>query len=388
MPQPDPLGKGPPEPPKRRALLRLTPNPGPDAAAALHQLATMVRFALIVTIAVLAIWLVGDVMAIIFASALLAIILHGLARPLQRRFGLPHSLAVGTVMLIIIGLLTLLIWSNGPAIAEQYLTLKHALTAQAGGLRAKLGNNVLGRMLLEHFPHGLTGERSMLGSMGVGLAGSVTGLLSSALGVLGVIVVIVVAGFYFALSPSLYVDGFLRMVPISHRDRVRRALIVAGTTLWAWTAGQALDMLVVGVLSAVGLAILGVPLALALGVVAGLCNFIPYIGAILGAVPALLLALSVGTRTTWAVLILYSVIQFLEGNVLAPLIQKRAVRMPPGVAILAQTVFSSILGVPGLILASPLTAALLKVMDTNLPPYHPAPEETLENPAPAMTDKA
>ncbi|WP_246285712.1 AI-2E family transporter, partial [Nguyenibacter vanlangensis] len=139
-------------------------------------------------------------------------------------------------------------------------------------------------------------------------------------------------------------------------------------TLWAWTAGQALDMAVVGILSGLGLWCIGVPLALALGVVAGMANFIPYIGAFVGAVPAVLVGLSQGTREGLLVLALYAAIQFFEGNVMAPLIQRHAVQMPPGLTILSQTVFGTILGLPGLILASPLTAALLAVMDHATPP--------------------
>lgn len=168
--------------------------------------------------------------------------------------------------------------------------------------------------------------------------------------------VILISGLYFALTPHVYVDGLLRLVPPAQRPAIRGLMVTAGRTLWSWTIGQALDMLVVGIASGVGLYLLGIPLATALGVVAGLCNFIPYIGAILGAVPAVLIALSVGTQSELEVVGLYCVIQFLEGNVLAPLIQRHAVHMPPAIAMLSQTVF-------GFILASPATAALLAVGD-------------------------
>ena len=159
----------------------------------------------------------------------------------------------------------------------------------------------------------------------------------------------------------------LRLVPHEYRKTSRDLLLTAGRTLWAWTAGQALDMTVVGLLSFIGLWCIGVPLALALGVVAGLANFIPYIGAFVGAVPAVLIGLSQGTREGVMVLGLYTAIQFFEGNVMAPLIQRHAVQMPPGLTILSQTIFGTILGIPGLILASPLTAALLATADRATP---------------------
>ena len=108
-----------------------------------------------------------------------------------------------------------------------------------------------------------------------------------------------------------------------------------------------------------------------LGVLAGLLNFVPYIGAITGAVPAVIIAFSLGATVGLETIALYAVIQGLEGNVMAPLIQKRAVDLPPGLTILSQTAFGVILGVPGLIFATPLTAALLAVMAKATTPLEP-----------------
>ncbi|WP_225198325.1 AI-2E family transporter [Gluconobacter oxydans] len=336
-------------------------------ARELSRIAGLLRIALTLTLGLLAIWLIGDVLAVIFASALVAIVLHGLARMLRRHVSvIPYQGAVALVTVVILVALFGLGWYSGPAISDQFIRLKQALITQSGELRTHLSGSTLGQMVLDHLPSSLGGNApgtASLGSLGSGLAGSVTGLLSSVFGILGTLLVVLIAGLYFALSPAVYIDGMLRLVPTQHRPAARELMLTAGSTLWAWTAGQALDMLVVGMLSGIGLSLIGIPLALALGVVAGLCNFIPYIGAILGAVPAVLLGLSLGTHEALFVGILYCVIQFFEGNVLAPLIQRRAVHMPPALAILSQTVFGSILGAPGLILASPITAALLAMGD-------------------------
>nr|WP_294914806.1 AI-2E family transporter [uncultured Neokomagataea sp.] len=348
------------------------PQENEPRARELQRIATVMRVTLAIALTMLAIWLMGDVLTVVFAAALVSIVLHGLARILRR--GVPflnYTSAVAIVALILLLLIVGLGWSSGPAIGDQFLRLKQALIVQSGGLKAQLSDSTLGRMILDYLPTSLGGNANSSGglsSFGTGIAGSVTGLLSSAFGVLGTLAVVLIAGLYFALSPSQYIDGVLRLIPPAQRSTVRSLMLTAGATLWAWTAGQALDMLVVGLLSGIGLYFIGVPLALALGVIAGLCNFIPYIGAIMGAVPAILLALSMGRKEALLVIILYSVIQFFEGNVMAPMIQRRAVHMPPAIAILSQTVFSSILGIPGLIIASPLTAALLAVMDKATPP--------------------
>ncbi|AOX19373.1 AI-2E family transporter [Kozakia baliensis] len=325
----------------------------------------LLRFALIATFIIIAIWLLGDVLVVVFSATLFAVILHGLARKISDRTPLPYRLSVGVVALIIIAAIALLIYFSGPQIGDQFVKLKQALITQYGDIRERMSASTWGQFALDHLPQSLGGNEQNTSStnLGAGLANSVTGILSSAFGLLGTIAVVLIAGLYFAMSPAMYVDGLLRLVPEAHRGIFRKLLLAAGATLWSWTVGQAFDMLAVGIASGIGLAIIGVPLALALGVVAGLCNFIPYIGAIMGAVPAVLIALSQGTRAALTVAGLYCVIQFLEGNVLAPFIQRHAVHMPPALAILSQTVFGSILGVPGLILASPLTAALLTMGD-------------------------
>lgn len=354
---------------------RPQPTEKEPPSRALSQLVSLLRSVTVLTLIILALWLVGDVITVVFAAALMSIVLHGLARLLRKYIPfIPYTAAVGIVVITILGLLTALIWSNGPAIGDQFISLKTALITQSGDLSEHLSHSTLGRLILDHLPTSIGGNdnRNPLGSFGFGLAGSVTGFLSSAFGLLGTLFVVAIAAFYFAISPSMYINGFLRLFPPSKREATRDLLFSAGTTLWAWTSGQALDMFVVGCLSGLGLSVIGVPLALALGVVAGLCNFIPYIGAIMGAVPALIISLSVSTKEAFLVAILYTVIQFFEGNVLAPLIQRRAVHMPPAIAILSQTVFSSILGVPGLVLASPITAALLAVFDKAMPPLENA----------------
>lgn len=358
-----------------------TPAAQQTPTTALDRIYGIIRLTLCLSLIMLAVWLMGEVLAILFAAVLMAIVLHGLARILRRRLPfIPYTIAISIVAFSIIGLFAALIWSSGPSMGEQFISLKNALVVQSSDLRSHLSQTTFGQMVLNHLPTSLGGndKTASLSSLGFGIAGSVTGLLGSAVGLIGTIFVVLIAAFYFAVSPSLYINGFLRLIPPYQREATRTLLYSAGNTLWAWTAGQALDMLAVGLFSGIGLYLIGMPLALALGVVAGLCNFIPYIGAILGAVPALLISLSLGTHEVLFVAILYSVIQFCEGNILAPLIQRRAVHMPPALAILSQSVFGSILGVPGLVLASPITAALLAVFDKAMPPLEDATKTRLE----------
>ncbi|KXV62647.1 transporter [Acetobacter orleanensis] len=342
-----------------------------DSAGWLSSITRILRLTLGLTVIALMIWLLGDVLTILFAATLFAVVLHGLSRILVKHLRLPYGWSLTAVVIALIAAVVLLVWGSGPAIVNEAAKLQDALRQQEASLRATLQNNPTGQMILNYLPASLGGKQggsSSLASLGSRIAGSMTGILGSAFGAAGTIVVILIAGLYFAMDPALYANGALRLVPVAQRPRARMLMLRASQTLWAWVAGQSLDMLVVGVLSGVGLWFIGVPLALALGVLAGLCNFIPYIGAIMGAVPAMLLALSLGTRETIMVAVLYSVIQFFEGNVLAPVIQRHAVQMPPAITVLSQTLFGAILGFPGLIFASPLTAALLSIFDGLTPP--------------------
>lgn len=350
-----------------------SPTPVPQSSAdraesATQHIASILRLTLLIAAVMLSVWLIGDVIMVVFASTLFAVILHGLARALSRRTPLSYPWALGIVCIGMVAVIAVISWTSGSDIMAQAARLRDALIGQVIALRNRLAAWPPGRVMLDYIPTSLGGNQGGHGqggllSLGSSLAGSMTGFLGSAFGALGTAAVVLIAGVYFAASPATYANGILRLVPHKWRGRGREVMLVAADTLWAWVAGQALDMAVVGILSGVGLWIIGVPLAFSLGFLAALCNFIPYIGAILGAVPAILLALSLGMRETALVAALYCTVQFFEGNVLAPLIQRRSVQMPPGITVLSQTFFGGIFGFPGLMLASPLTAMLLAVGD-------------------------
>jgi predicted PurR-regulated permease PerM len=175
-------------------------------------------------------------------------------------------------------------------------------------------------------------------------------------------VIILFTGLYLAAHPQPYVRGLLRMFPLARRHRIGEVLYACGYTLRWWLFGQLLAMAVVGVLMGVGLAIIGVPLAFALGVVAGLFEFIPTIGPMLGVLPALLLAVTdSGTKALW-VLGLYSVVQTFEAYLLTPLVQQRVVHLPPVVTISAQVFAAWTVGPLGLLIAVPLVAVVMVVV--------------------------
>jgi predicted PurR-regulated permease PerM len=217
-----------------------------------------------------------------------------------------------------------------------------------------------------------------------GLAG---GVVSSTFGLIGNAVVIFGVGLFFALSPRLYINGVINIFPIHRRKRVARILAEVGTQLQWWFVGQLCSMGSIGVLTFIGLKILGVPMAVTLGILAGLMNFIPNFGPILAAIPAVLVAFAPhGNHTelnpalAGYTIVLYVIIQLAEGWVITPFFQKRAVELPPALIVISQMLFALMLGPIGLILATPLLAATLVLLrmvyledilgDTPLPARH------------------
>jgi predicted PurR-regulated permease PerM len=171
--------------------------------------------------------------------------------------------------------------------------------------------------------------------------------------------VVLVTGVYLAAQPGMYVSGLVRLAPHARRARYREVLARLGHTLRWWMIGQLVPMAVIGTLTAIGLKVIGVPMWLFLGLLAGLFNFIPNFGPLISGVPAFLLALSESpTKAMWVVL-LYVTAQSLEGYVLTPLVQRRAVHMPPALLILFQVLAGLLLGALGVVLAAPLLAVSL-----------------------------
>ena len=187
----------------------------------------------------------------------------------------------------------------------------------------------------------------------------VTGIFSTTLGIFADFIIILFIGLYLAIEPGLYTRGVIRLAPASRRERARAVIDEVGNTLRWWLIGKAASMLVIGVLTAFGLWLLDVPLALTLGLLAAILTFIPNIGPILSVVPAALLALLHSPTRALYVILLYLGIQTIESYLLTPMVQRRTVQLPPALTIFAQVLLGVLVGGLGLALATPLTAAAL-----------------------------
>lgn len=178
--------------------------------------------------------------------------------------------------------------------------------------------------------------------------------VSLTLTVLAEAAIIVVIGIYAAARPRLYVDGFVRLLPHAWRDAAREVLFEAGHQLRRWMLGAALEMASAGVLTGLGLWLLGVPYALGLGLLAGVLELVPNFGPVAAAVPAILVSLGGNDAVWWHVVLMYLAIQTVQSYAVQPLIQQHMVEVPPVLLIIVLVAMGWALGALALFTAVPL----------------------------------
>lgn len=267
----------------------------------------------------------SNVLLLVFGGVLFAIFLRGISDWISQKTRLPARWALALVLLVLIGLLALGFWLGGVRLAAELGELGDRLPKAVQEARRQIGKYEWASQFLDRAP-----SVSDLMPRRRDVLSQVTGAVSSTLGVLTDAVVLLFLGLFFAIEPRPYLDGLVRLVPPMRRPRTKEVLGAIGETLRSWLLGKMLSMLLVGVLTALGLFLLGVPLALVMGVLAALLTFIPNLGPILSAVPAALLALGQGPMRLLYVLLLYLAIQTVESYVLTPLVQRRTISLLPG----------------------------------------------------------
>ena len=300
-----------------------------------------------------------DVLLLFFAAILLAVFLRGLADLLGRVVNLGDTYRVLLVSVLLLGLLAGAIALLAPSVADQVANLRVELPRSAHAAaeyisRFGWGLEVFAQLpsideFLEHID-----TSSMVTSVG--------GFFSSTAGMVANFFIMVLLAIYLASEPSFYTRGFIRLFPKQHRTRVRDVLNQIGETLHWWLIGKAGSMIFIGLLTWIGLSILGIPLALTLGLLAGLLSFIPNFGPIISAIPALLLAFIQSPATALYVLGLYVGVQLIESNLVTPIIERNTVELPPAVTILFQLALAVMVGGLGLVLATPLLSVIIVVI--------------------------
>jgi predicted PurR-regulated permease PerM len=313
-----------------------------------------VGVAVAVVVILVVLWYAIDVVLLAFIGVLAAILLRAPADWLAARFGWREGWSLALVGVLLLALLVGGAVLFGRGIASQALALVDRIPEIVQAAKEEISQNEFGRRAVELAESSglLSGGESQFLGRGLGLLGSTFGALAN-------VFIVLFFAVFMAAQPRMYVDGFLHLVARRKRDRVREVLHEIGEVLRRWLVGQSLLAACVAALTAAGLLLLGAPFPYALALLAGLMEFVPYIGPFLAAVPAVLVGFAEGPQVALWVAALFVGIQLVESYILAPLVQHRAVHLPPAAILFAQVLMGAIVGALGVAVATPLAAAVM-----------------------------
>jgi predicted PurR-regulated permease PerM len=298
-------------------------------------------------------WLVGEVLLVLGAGALAAVALSAATSRLME-LGVPRrGAALALVVVILVLIVGATSWLLAPEISAQTDQLLQQLPRAWQSLLDSLRRTEWGRAL----SHPPAVEDSLA------VVSNATGVLAIVLHNIALLAIVVFVGLYLAADPGPYYGGLMRLLPPPRRRRAMEVALVVEQALRRWLLSRIVAMVIVGSVTALGLWLLNVQLALTLGLLSGLLTFIPYLGAIVSLLPALLLAFTQSSLVAAYVLLLYIGVHVLEGYLVTPLIEQKAVQLPPALSIASQVILWTVSGPWGLALASPIAATLLIVVN-------------------------
>jgi predicted PurR-regulated permease PerM len=298
-----------------------------------------------------------SLMVLFFSAVLISVFVQGVAYWARDKIKLGYVTSVLLTLLIVLilfGGLGLLI---GAPFVDQIDELKVSTINAWTTLLNQIRSTSLGDRILSMAP---TMDELMERIPG----GRLYGLFSGLVGAVSGIAIVVFIAIYLAIDPELYMRGVIALFPKKRQERVREILGLVAHALRYWMIGRVTAMFAVGLLTGLGLWIIGVPLPLSLGVLAGLLSFVPIIGPIVSAIPGILLAFSQSLSLAFYALLVYIIVQILEGNLITPMVQQRAVSLPPVLLLGAQALAAPMIGIVGVIFATPMLVSIIVIIQT------------------------
>ncbi len=286
----------------------------------------------------------------IFGAIVIATVLRALAEPLIRFTPMNDTFAVLTVLVAVLGIMSATFYLFGRDLVEQAQTLTTQIPQAWEALQAKLQTTSIGQSVQVQI--------DALGHQAGGVVDKLPIIAGNILSSVANVFVALIAGIILAINPGRYRDGVVFLFPSEHHDKIRDGMNAAGGALRLWFIGQFISMIIVGTLTGIGLSIIGLPSALALGMIAGLAQFVPIVGPVVSAGPGLLLALTTNWQTFIWALVVYVGVSHLESNLITPMVQKRIASIPIVVTLFAVVGFAGLLGPMGIIYAMPMTVIL------------------------------
>jgi predicted PurR-regulated permease PerM len=308
------------------------------------------------------VWRLTDLIMLLLAASLVAFIFYKIAERVERWTRLPFPFALTIAVVVPTLFLLGVFWAFGSMMASQFAILFDQIPDAVATLEDWARNTPVGRDIVANARNYLPdGSR-------------IVGVLQTILGNIGTVVttfvVVLVAGIYLGAQPRLYGVGILKLVPPHARARTVATTRAVAEAISAWLKAQGVSMAFVGVFTGIALAIVGVPGAPAIGLVAGICEFVPYLGTIVVAIPSIILGFTISPETGIWTIVALVVVQQVQGNIVTPLVQSRMSELPPALTIFSLIAAGVLLGPMGVILAVPLTViglTLVKELVTHRP---------------------
>jgi predicted PurR-regulated permease PerM len=319
-------------------------------------------------------WYSAATLFLIFAGILFGVFLNALSHLLGRILGGAYTLRLGMVCVLLVGLFSGVFVLGGATIAQQASALTATIRSQVGNVKTFLEQHGVDTSFLDSnfidpgtavsSPDATRAKPSDLPSAGTiaagttALLGQTARVLLGVFGALGNIFVVIFLGLMLAAQPDVYRNGLLSFFPRRYAVHAARLVDDTAETLRRWLLGQIMTMSAIFVVTWLGLTIIGIPGALVLGFQAGLLTFIPTVGAVIAGIIIVLASLGSGWTAIFSAFGLYLLVQFLEGNILTPLIQRHAINIPPATLFASQIFLGVLFGIWGLALALPLIATI------------------------------
>lgn len=296
---------------------------------------------------------VFNVLLMALAGCLIATYFHGLGDLLERKTGLKRRICMFISIVGSISLLVTLLWFMGAKIQVQVAELSNSLPGTINTVKDKLGETPIGQKVLGYFSDNNSKQ----------LFDTARQFFSTSFGALGNLYIILFLGIFFTAEPSLYKNGILLLVPPDRKEVAKRIMDRISFSLKGWIKGTLLAVALITIMLAIGLSVIGIPVALILALIAGMLKIIPNFGSMVAMIPGVLLALTVSTNTAIGVALLYIISQTIVSNIITPVIQKKMISIPPALTLISQLIMAALSGALGIILAVPLLSMVIIFTD-------------------------
>ncbi len=302
---------------------------------------------------------VVQVLFFIFGGILFALFLRGLSEFVARHTGLWPRVSLTLVVLFLLGLLVGVGFFIGPQLVSQGQMLAQKLPESFDHARNELAHYSLTRPVVHALP-----SANQLSTESRKVIYGLPQIFSATTEAMALVLLSIFVGLYAAADPRFYLESLLHLLPPRARGRARQVGSRLHRALGWWLVGRVITMSLMGLLTVLGLWILKMPMVLPLGLISGLFQFVPYLGAFAAAAPAVLIGFVQSPTKALEVAGLYLIIHSLEGYFVTPIVQQRAVAIPPAALISVQLIMAGLFGLTGVIFATPIAVAVIVLVQT------------------------